>query len=47
MRLEWKPMALTDRDNSMDFISQHNPQAAIALDDDAAVTALRVLRASR
>lgn len=33
MRLEWKPMALTDRENIMDYISQDNPQAAIDLDD--------------
>lgn len=34
MRLEWKPMALTDRENIMDYISQDNPQAAIDLDDE-------------
>jgi plasmid stabilization system protein ParE len=34
MRLEWKPMALMDRENIMDYISQDNPQAAIALDDE-------------
>ncbi|KMJ45113.1 translation repressor RelE [Xenorhabdus khoisanae] len=34
MRLEWKPMALTDRENIMDYISRDNPEAAIALDDE-------------
>ena len=32
MRLEWRPMALSDRERIMDFIAQDNPQAAIDLD---------------
>ncbi|HAK1939286.1 TPA: type II toxin-antitoxin system RelE/ParE family toxin, partial [Salmonella enterica] len=41
MRLEWKPMALTDRENIMDYISQDNPQAAIDLDDEFETAAER------
>ncbi|UAN65646.1 type II toxin-antitoxin system RelE/ParE family toxin [Serratia sp. JSRIV006] len=41
MRLEWKPMALTDRENIMDYISQDNPRAAIALDDEFETAAER------
>lgn len=32
-RLEWRPMALSDRENIMDYIAQDNPMAAIELDD--------------
>lgn len=42
MLLEWKPMALMDRENIMDYISQDNPQAAIALDDEFEMAAKRV-----
>ena len=41
MRLEWKPMALTDRENIMGYISQNNPQAAIDLDDEFETAAER------
>ncbi|HAT1683766.1 TPA: type II toxin-antitoxin system RelE/ParE family toxin [Klebsiella oxytoca] len=41
MRLEWKPMALTDRENIMDYISQDNPQAATDLDDEFETAAER------
>ncbi|CAM3408588.1 type II toxin-antitoxin system RelE/ParE family toxin [Xenorhabdus nematophila] len=34
MRLQWKPMALADREQIMDYIARDNPQAAIALDDE-------------
>ncbi|MGV3346921.1 type II toxin-antitoxin system RelE/ParE family toxin [Enterobacteriaceae bacterium LUAb1] len=34
MRLEWQPMAPTDRKNIMNYIGQDNPQAAIDLDDE-------------
>lgn len=33
MRLVWKPIALEDRENIFDYISQDNAEAAIALDD--------------
>ena len=33
MRLEWKPMSLSDREQIMEYISKDNPQAAIALDN--------------
>ena len=33
-QLEWRPMALTDRENIMDYIALDNPVAAIALDDE-------------
>ncbi|MDC9583214.1 type II toxin-antitoxin system RelE/ParE family toxin [Xenorhabdus sp. PR6a] len=33
MRLEWKPMALEDREKIMNYIARDNPQAAIKLDD--------------
>lgn len=29
MRLEWKPMSLSDREQIMEYISKDNPQAAI------------------
>lgn len=32
--LEWRPMALEDRDFIMDYIAQDNPTAAITLDDE-------------
>lgn len=41
MRLEWKPMALSDREIIMDYISLDNPQAAIALDDEFEAAAER------
>ncbi|CDG88755.1 type II toxin-antitoxin system mRNA interferase toxin, RelE/StbE family [Xenorhabdus bovienii] len=41
MRLEWKPMALTDRENIMDYIARDNPAAAIALDDEFEAAAER------
>ncbi|EBQ8602458.1 type II toxin-antitoxin system RelE/ParE family toxin [Salmonella enterica] len=41
MRLEWKRMALMDRENIMDYISQDNPQAAIDLDDEFETAAER------
>ncbi|HHA2249926.1 TPA: type II toxin-antitoxin system RelE/ParE family toxin [Enterobacter ludwigii] len=34
MRLEWRPMSLSDRGNIMDYISQDNARAAIELDDE-------------
>lgn len=34
MRLVWRPMALADRDNIMDYIAQDNPAAAVELDDE-------------
>lgn len=34
MRLDWRPMALADRDTIMDYIAQDNPAAAIELDDE-------------
>lgn len=34
MRLEWRPMALEDRDAIMAFIGQDNPAAALQLDED-------------
>ena len=34
MRLEWRPMALEDRDAIMAFIGQYNPAAALQLDED-------------
>ena len=34
MRLVWRPLALADREAIMDFISEDNPAAALALDDD-------------
>lgn len=33
MRLEWKPMSLSDREQIMEYISKDNPLAAIALDN--------------
>lgn len=33
MRVIWRPSALTDRDNIMNYICQDNPDAAIALDE--------------
>jgi addiction module RelE/StbE family toxin len=33
MRVVWRPSALTDRDNIMNYICQDNPYAAIALDE--------------
>lgn len=41
MRPKWKPMALADRENIMDYISQDNPQAAINLDDEFETAAER------
>ncbi|PHM35955.1 type II toxin-antitoxin system RelE/ParE family toxin [Xenorhabdus innexi] len=41
MRLEWKPMALADREQIMDYIAQDNPQAAIVLDDEFEASAER------
>ncbi|WP_256376542.1 type II toxin-antitoxin system RelE/ParE family toxin [Xenorhabdus sp. KK7.4] len=41
MRLEWKPMALADREQIMEYIAQDNPQAAIALDDEFEASAER------
>jgi toxin ParE1/3/4 len=34
MRLEWRPMALEDRDAIMEFIGRDNPAAALQLDED-------------
>lgn len=34
MRLEWRPMALEDREAIMEFIGQDNPGAALELDED-------------
>ncbi|MNG71616.1 type II toxin-antitoxin system RelE/ParE family toxin [Serratia inhibens] len=34
MQLEWKPMALEDREAIMEYIAKDNPTAAIALDDE-------------
>lgn len=34
MRLVWRPMALTDRENIMDYITQDNREAALELDND-------------
>ncbi|EBP9818075.1 type II toxin-antitoxin system RelE/ParE family toxin [Salmonella enterica] len=42
MGLEWKPTALTDRENTMDYISQDNPQAALDLYDEFETAAERV-----
>ncbi|RLU04364.1 type II toxin-antitoxin system mRNA interferase toxin, RelE/StbE family [Pseudomonas prosekii] len=33
MRVIWRPAALNDRDNIMNYICQDNPDAAIALDE--------------
>lgn len=33
MRVVWRPSAVTDRDNIMEYICQDNPDAAIALDE--------------
>jgi addiction module RelE/StbE family toxin len=32
MELEWRPMAIDDREKIMDYIAQDNPTAAIELD---------------
>lgn len=39
MRLEWKPMSLSDREKIMEYISKDNPQAAIAPDDQFEIIA--------
>ncbi|MGF6397394.1 toxin ParE1/3/4 [Pseudomonas frederiksbergensis] len=33
MQVVWRPSAMTDRDNIMNYICQDNPDAAIALDE--------------
>jgi plasmid stabilization system protein ParE len=33
MQVVWRPSAMTDRDNIINFICQDNPDAAIALDE--------------
>jgi addiction module RelE/StbE family toxin len=33
MRVIWRPAALTDRDNIINYICQDNPYAAVALDE--------------
>lgn len=33
MRVVWRPSALTDRDNIMNYICQDNPDAALVLDE--------------
>lgn len=33
MRLQWRPMALSDRDAILTHIGQLNPEAALALDE--------------
>lgn len=33
MRVIWRPTALTDRDDILNYISEDNPYAAIALDE--------------
>ncbi|TDB48693.1 type II toxin-antitoxin system RelE/ParE family toxin [Photorhabdus luminescens] len=39
MELEWKPMALADREAIMEYIALDNPFAAIKLDNEFEVTA--------
>ncbi|WP_350306470.1 MULTISPECIES: type II toxin-antitoxin system RelE/ParE family toxin [Photorhabdus] len=39
MELEWKPMALADREAIMEYIALDNPLAAIELDNEFEVTA--------
>ncbi len=33
MRLEWKPLAIEDRERIMDYIAEDNPVAALTLDE--------------
>ncbi|NHB93693.1 type II toxin-antitoxin system RelE/ParE family toxin [Photorhabdus cinerea] len=39
MELEWKPMALADREAIMEYIALDNPLAAIELDNEFELTA--------
>lgn len=44
MQLAWSEFSLTDREDIMDYISQDNPAAAIALDDAFEAAAHRACR---
>lgn len=47
MKLEWKPLAIEDRERIMDYIAEDNPVAALTLDEEFEEKANGLLRNPR